>query len=638
MHQVTHVTKKKSNKAKTSAKRSQQNRAAETPSLVMRLIKFGFIAAIWGLLVLALVVFIYAYDLPDIKQAMQFDKRPAVTILADDQSLLARYGETQGRFVTADETPQILIDAILSIEDRRFYSHFGLDPIGLARAMYTNIRAGRFVQGGSTLTQQLSKILFLTPDRTLKRKIKEALTAFWLEVSYSKQEILSAYLNRVYLGSGTYGFDAASQRYFGKSVTEVNIKEAALLAGLLKAPSRYSPISNKKRSLERMDVVLNAMIANKKTTRDEIATMTLGFNFIKNKDGYGYFSDMILSSLKAYMGEDPRDVIVYTTLDTALQKTAEDTLKKMLNDHGKARDISQGAVLVLNNQAEIKALVGGADYNKTQFNRAFQAKRQPGSLFKVFVYLAALQNNQITPDMRVIDTAKDFNGYAPENYNNDYKGEMSIREAFALSINTIAVEIAAQTGLGDIKRLARRLGIVSELPSNLSLALGSASVSLKDMTQSFAMIANNNSALDSHGIRKIQTLDGDVLYEFTPVSALNFMNETEESSIRDIMSAAVEFGTAKRAKIENHAVYGKTGTSEDYRDAWFVGFTDYYSAGVWLGNDDGASMQNVTGGGFPATIWRDIMSEAHKNIAPVPINAVQDNDDSFIKKIFSIFN
>ncbi len=604
----------------------------------MRLFKFSFIAAIWGLLVLALVVFIYAYDLPDIKQAMQFDKRPAVTILADDQSLLARYGETQGRFVPADETPQILIDAILSIEDRRFYSHFGVDPIGLARAMYTNVKVGRFVQGGSTLTQQLSKILFLTPDRTLKRKIREALTAFWLEVSYSKQEILSAYLNRVYLGSGTYGFDAASQRYFGKSVTQVNIKEAALLAGLLKAPSRYSPISNKKRSLERMNVVLNAMIDNKKITRSDIKNITLGFNFVQHKDGYGYFSDMILESLKAYMGEDPRDVIVYTTLDTDLQKIAEDALNETLQVQGETRDVSQGAVLILNNEAEIKALVGGADYNKTQFNRAFQAKRQPGSLFKVFVYLAALQNNQITPDMRVIDEAKDFNGYAPKNYNNDYKGEMTVREAFALSINTIAVEIASKTGLGDIKKIARRLGIISELPNNLSLALGSASVSLKDMTQSFAMIANNNSALDSHGIRKIQTLDGEILYEFKPAEIMPFMDKTDEVDIRDLMNAAVEFGTAKRAKIDRHTVYGKTGTSEDYRDAWFVGFTDHYSGGVWLGNDDGASMKNVTGGGFPASIWRNIMNEAHKNIAPAPINTLKESNDSFIQKIFSIFN
>lgn len=632
------MAKKKTNKVTKSAKRSRQKREAEKPSLFMRLFKFSFIAAIWGLLVLALVVFIYAYDLPDIKQAMQFDKRPAVTILADDQSLLARYGETQGRFVPADETPQILIDAILSIEDRRFYSHFGVDPIGLARAMYTNVKVGRFVQGGSTLTQQLSKILFLTPDRTLKRKIREALTAFWLEVSYSKQEILSAYLNRVYLGSGTYGFDAASQRYFGKSVTQVNIKEAALLAGLLKAPSRYSPISNKKRSLERMNVVLNAMIDNKKITRSDIKNITLGFNFVQHKDGYGYFSDMILESLKAYMGEDPRDVIVYTTLDTDLQKIAEDALNETLQVQGETRDVSQGAVLILNNEAEIKALVGGADYNKTQFNRAFQAKRQPGSLFKVFVYLAALQNNQITPDMRVIDEAKDFNGYAPKNYNNDYKGEMTVREAFALSINTIAVEIASKTGLGDIKKIARRLGIISELPNNLSLALGSASVSLKDMTQSFAMIANNNSALDSHGIRKIQTLDGEILYEFKPAEIMPFMDKTDEVDIRDLMNAAVEFGTAKRAKIDRHTVYGKTGTSEDYRDAWFVGFTDHYSGGVWLGNDDGASMKNVTGGGFPASIWRNIMNEAHKNIAPAPINTLKESNDSFIQKIFSIFN
>lgn len=625
---VKKYSKRPSKKAKKTTKKSI--------SIWSKLFKLGFVTFIWGILALIALVFINAYNLPDIKQAMKFEKRPSVTIIAADHSVLARYGETQGKYLYADEIPTHLKEAILAIEDRRFYSHFGIDPIALTRAFYTNIKEGYFAQGGSTLTQQLAKILFLTPEKTISRKINEALTAFWLEYSYTKDEILSAYINRVYLGAGTYGFDAAAQRYFGKSATLINTSEAAMLAGLLKAPSRYAPHSNPEGAKKRMKTVLYAMKDAGFLKQDPNTLAPPHITAEKSSPSNFYFTNYVFQQIESYVGNSNKDLIVYTTIQPDLQKSASQFIKRYVNEYGPKRSFSQAASLVTTPTGAIVAMIGGIDFKKSQFNRALDARRQIGSAFKPIVYLTAIEDLSVTLDTSVTDEQKDYNGYMPKNYGDKYLGDIALETAFAKSSNTVAVSLLNQTGISAVRKTARKLGITSKLNNDLSLALGSASITMPEMVAAFASISNGGHPVSPYGIKKIQYLDGEILFEHHSYESSALFRTHDLDTLKTMMRSVVTEGTGKNAYSPHHIFYGKTGTSEDYRDAWFIGFSDHYVGAVWLGNDDNTPMDHVTGGSYPALIWKNIMIEAHKNnTATMP--SPSKNDTDFVDKILSIF-
>ncbi len=627
----THPTKKKSPK-----KRKTNHTPKVSESLYMRLTKIAFVSFIWGILALIALIFINAYNLPDIKQAMKFEKRPAVTIIAADHSVLARYGETQGRYLYADEIPMDLKHAILAIEDRRFYSHFGIDPIALARAFYTNIKAGRFVQGGSTLTQQLAKILFLTPEKTLSRKINEALTALWLEYSYTKDEILSAYINRVYLGAGTYGFDAAAQRYFGRNVNLINTSEAAMLAGLLKAPSRYAPSNNPQSSKKRMRVVLNAM--------KDAGFLTLPLEKLapprltneKSLPANRYFTNYIFQQIESYVGNSKKDLIVYTTISPDLQNQAAQLISDTVKKYGNKRSFSQAASLITDRNGAILAMVGGVNFKKSQFNRALDAKRQIGSAFKPIIYLTAIEQLKIKEDSIVEDKKRVFHDYSPENYNKKYYGDITLETAFAKSSNSVAVDLLNQVGIKNAQKTARKLGITSDLNNDLSLALGSSSITMPEIVSAFAMINNNGKAITPYGIERIQHLDGEVLFQYNNYQSQPLFSQEDIDTLKHLMRATVTQGTGRAAYTPQYTFYGKTGTSEDYRDAWFVGFSDDFVGAVWIGNDKNTPTDHVTGGSYPAKIWKEIMIKAHQSNTNKP-STIDDKDTNFIDNILSIF-
>lgn len=634
----TKTTKKTNTRKKTPSKKTSKN--VQKQSLFWRLTKLGFVAGIWGVLGLILLIFINSYNLPDIYEAMTFEKRPAVTILSEDQQILARYGETRGRFLTVDDVPEHLIQAIIAIEDRRFYSHIGIDPIGLSRAMWENVKAGAFVQGGSTLTQQLSKILFLTPEKTLQRKFNEALTALWLEYEYSKDDILFAYINRVYLGAGTYGFDAAAQRYFGKTAAQVNLSEAALLAGLLKAPSRLAPTNNPDLAEKRMRTVLSAMVDAGFITGSQ-AQQARNLPPIQNRAMAGstlFFTDKVMADIQNYIGNSQQDLIVYTTLNPDIQTKAAEAIKNTIAQHGTAYDFSQAALMTIDLNGAVRAMIGGADYRKSQFNRAEQARRQVGSAFKPFVYLTAMQSLGLTPESIVMDEQRSYEGYTPQNYDDEYHGAMSLTEAFANSVNTVAAKLAYEAGIDNVQKTARKFGITASMPNDLSLALGSAAIPMKQMTTAYAMIANGGRVIEPHSIKKIQTLGGTVLFEHQDYPSRPLFAREDLDNLRYMMQQSILKGTSRRANIPNLNLYAKTGTSQDYRDAWFIGFSNHYVTAVWLGNDDNQPMKRVTGGSFPAQIWKQTMLEAHKNL-PREARPLEEKskNNSFIDGIMSIF-
>jgi penicillin-binding protein 1A len=579
------------------------------------------VAAIWCGVAVAAVLAYYAYDLPDVGQVAQAERRPTVTVLAADGGTIERYGDIYGTTINAADLPPYLINAVIATEDRRFFSHFGVDPIGLLRAVFVNLQAGRVVQGGSTITQQLAKNLFLTPDRTLGRKIQEAMLAIWLERTYSKNQILTAYLNRVYLGAGTYGVDAAAQTYFNKPATEVNLREAAILAGLLKAPSRYSPTTNPDKAAERAGVVLSAMLDAGYITEADIQAMRAAPPTPRRKpegDGDRYFADWVADQVAGFIGKEHDDVVVHTTMDRRLQRAAERRLSAVLTGAGAAARVDQGALVALGPDGSVRALIGGVSYGASQFNRAIQALRQPGSAFKPMVYLAALEAG-MTADTLVDDSPVRIKDWQPANFEKGFHGPMPLRDALAHSVNTAAIHLLERTGVDPVRAIARRLGITSPMSRDLSLALGTSEVTLLELAGAYTAFANGGRAVWPYAVTSIQDRAGRVLYQrrgsggATPV-----IDPVKLAELNRMLLAVVEYGTGKSAKLDRMAA-GKTGTSQEYRDAWFMGFTADYVAGVWLGNDDNQPMKRVTGGGLPARIWHDFMMDAHVGLPPRPL-------------------
>lgn len=556
------------------------------------------------------------------------DRAPVIRILARDGSVLSEKGAAHD-YMPLDLLPPHVIGAVVAIEDRRFFEHSGLDPWGFARAVFANLRAGRLAQGGSTLTQQLAKNLFLSPERTFARKLEELALALWLELRLSKADILELYLNRVYFGAGAYGIEAASQRYFDKSARALSVAEAAIIAGLLKAPSKYSPIASPEAARSRGRIVLSKMAETGVITPEQEARAGLaGTKFADDRPepgaaGLAYAIDFVLERLPPLSGGGHGEIIVETTLDAALQKKASEIVVKSLARDGEALAVSQAAIVLLDNEGGIRALVGGRDYADSQFNRAVKARRQPGSAFKPFVYLTALERG-MTPDSLTYDLPLTIDGWSPRNDNGLYIGEINLRRALAQSVNTVAVRLYQQAGTGRVVEAARRLGIKSELRDDASIALGTSEVSLLELTGAYGALATGGTVIEPHAIRRVRMSSGRVLYAREAASSQQVLDPSVAGQLNSMMHTVMTSGTGRRAAIPGHPAAGKTGTSQDFRDAWFVGYTSHLIAGVWIGNDNGKPMKRAVGGGLPAGMWRELMMAAHAGKAPLLLPGMSD--------------
>jgi penicillin-binding protein 1A len=576
------------------------------------MLKWGFVTFVWGATISSAWVLYYIHDLPDLNKLQTVTKQRKITILSDSGAVLTNYGDLYGEYVNFDQIPKILIDAVVATEDRRFFHHFGLDPIGLIRAAYTNYRAGHVVQGGSTITQQLAKIAFLKPERTLKRKIQELVLALYLESNLSKQQIITIYLNRVYLGSGIYGVDAAAKYYFGKKLGQLNLYEAAIIAGLLKAPSKYSPTNNIELAGKRAFQILLNMEDAGYINKHDIA-MAKDNPVILETSALGsrkslYFCDYITEQLDKIIDDQDSDLIIQTTLSVEMQERAEKIVKEHLEAEGKKLNISQGALLALSKDGEILAMVGGRNYKESPFNRAVQAQRQPGSAFKIYVYLAALEYQGLGVNYIVNDGPIKIKKWQPRNYTRQFLGDITMREAFAKSINTVSVKLSEQVGREKVIKMAEELGVTSKMEPHPSIALGSTEMNLLELTSSFAAINNYGYKTPAYGIREIKNDKGEILFKVQKEGQMSALSVQTVDNIKEMLRSAVEIGTGKSAKLDREITYGKTGTTQDYRDAWFIGFAGNITLGVWVGNDNNKPMKKVTGGGFPAIIWKEFMS------------------------------
>jgi penicillin-binding protein 1A len=588
--------------------------------LLYKGIRLCLLSLIWGTIVLGAAIVYFISQVPDPIIAALDDRPPNVTVLAADGTVLAERGLRRGH-VRLDSLPPYLVQAVLATEDRRFYRHFGIDPLGLVRASFRNATAGTVVEGGSTITQQLAKNLFLSPKRTMARKLEEVIYAIWLEQRFTKDEILELYINRVYFGGGTYGVEAASQHYFGKPARDVTLPQAALLAGLLKAPSKYTPTRSVKLAASRVDEVLDNMVEAGFLSADAARSANeqpLNLSAKGDETGYPYAVDWVAELLPEYVDEKNSDLIVETTIDAGLQRVSQQALRQMLDEEGSARHASEGAVVVLDPSGGVKSLVGGRSYSTSPFDRAVKALRQPGSAFKPFVYLTALESGY-TPDSLAYDGPTNIAGWSPKNYSGSYQGEVSLRDSLAHSINTVAVRLATEVGPSAVVRTAQRLGIHSKLQDNPSIALGTSEVTLLELTSAYAPFANGGQGVLPHVITRVKNGDGKVLYQRQHSTFGQVMSAADVGAMNDMLTATITSGTGKQAAIEGHMAAGKTGTTQSFRDAWFIGYTGHYVGGVWIGNDDGTRMKKVTGGTLPAKLWHEIMLYAHTDKTPLPL-------------------
>ena len=580
---------------------------------LQRVLYWSAVLAVWGAIFLVVFFAVFARDLPDTSTLYNVDRQPSITYLDRNGALIAIRGTQQAPPADLEALPDYVPAAFIAIEDRRFYHHPGFDPVGMTRAMAANMKAGRVVQGGSTLTQQLAKNLFLSPDQNMKRKVQELMLAVWLEMKFSKQEILALYLNRVYFGAGAYGIEAASQRYFDKSARQLTVGEAALLAGLLKAPSRYSPVSESERAATRATVVLNEMVdAGVITPEQRAAAVTEPVRVSRTlaTQHAQYFIDWLDKQIRELVGDPTEDMIVETTLDLTLQTQAERSVRRIL-DRDRSKGVQQAALVALDGEGRVRAMIGGASYADSQFNRATDARRQAGSAFKPFVYLTALESGY-TPETMVNDAPIRIGNWSPRNYSGEFAGEMTMANAVAQSTNTIAAGMADQIGRDNVARTARRLGITSRIGLEPAMALGAVEVSPLEMAQAYDAFANGGRRVTAYGISRIRSPEGRVIYQRAsrqagPVQAIsNPYLYYQNQMLRGVMTS----GTGRAAAIAGRDIAGKTGTTSDYKDAWFVGYTGGFVTAVWVGKDDNTAMRGVTGGSSPAAIWRGFMEAA----------------------------
>jgi penicillin-binding protein 1A len=605
-------------KPKPAPARSASKRRARSgiSASLSRLAYWCLVLGLWsGIGLVGAVVWAGAH-LPPI-QSLEIPKRPpTIEITGLDGSVLAQRGEMAGANVSLKDLPPYLPNAFIAIEDRRFYSHYGIDPVGIARAAVANLLHRGVSQGGSTLTQQLAKNLFLTQERTMQRKLQEVELALWLERKHSKTELLELYLNRVYFGSGAYGVEAAAQRYFGKSAKHVTLPEAAMLAGLVKSPSRLAPNRNPEGAEKRAQTVLAAMAearfiteaqAQASITRPAISVKPAGAGTVN------YVADWIGEVLDDLVGQVEQSIVVETTIDPKLQSAAEAAIIDELAAKSVKFNVSQGALVAMTPDGAVRAMVGGRNYADSQYNRAVTAKRQPGSAFKPFVYLTAIEAG-LTPDTVRQDAPLDLKGWKPENYSREYFGPVTLTQALAMSLNTVAVRVGLEVGPKNVVRTAHRLGISSKLDANPSIALGTSEVSMIELVGAYAPFANGGMAISPHVVTKIRTMDGRLLYARQAEQLAQVIEPRNVAMMNVMMQETLVSGTARKAEIPGWVAAGKTGTSQDFRDAWFIGYTSNLVTGVWLGNDDNSPTKKATGGGLPVEVWTRFMRTAHQGV------------------------
>lgn len=619
---------------RSQAKKDKKAARGRARGRIGRLVYWGAVLSLWAVIATGGVIVWVGAHLPPI-QSLEIPKRPpTIQIVGTDGSVIATRGEMPGANISLKDLPPYLPKAFIAIEDRRFYSHFGIDPAGIARAAITNILHRGVSQGGSTLTQQLAKNLFLTQERTLQRKLQEAELALWLERKYSKNQILELYLNRVYFGSGAYGVEAAAQKYFGKPARDVTLSEAAMLAGLVKSPSRLAPNRNPEGAEARAKLVLHAMAENHFITAAQAKSATSHPAYAVRPVGAGtinYVADWISEVLDDLIGQVEQNIVVETSIDPKLQSVAEAAIIDELAAKSVKYKVTQGALVAMTPSGAVRAMVGGRNYQESQFNRAVTAKRQPGSAFKPFVYLTALEAG-LTPSTVRQDAPLSIKGWKPENYSHEYFGAVTLTQALAMSLNTVAVRLGIEVGPAAVVRTAHRLGIASKLEPNPSIALGTSEVSLTELVGAYAPFANGGRGVSPHVINRIRTPAGKVLYKRPADPAAQVIDPRYVGMMNTMMHETLVTGTARKADIPGWSAAGKTGTSQDFRDAWFIGYTSHLVTGVWLGNDDNSPTRKATGGGLPVEVWTRFMKVVHQNVSASDLPGTQQG--GFLSSMF----
>ena len=574
-----------------------------------RLSIWGGGLAVLGAFALGCAVFFAARSMPGYSALMSSQQGQMIIVRARDGSEIVSLGPSYGEWLYSDEIPQVMKDAMISVEDRRFYSHFGVDPIGLARAVYVWATGDERLGATSTITQQLARNVFLNSNRTMDRKLREAVLAMALEAKFSKEQVLELYLNKVYFGGGAYGIDSASRKFFSHPATELSTAEAAIIAGLVKAPSRYSPTADADAAVSRANVVLAQMRKYGALGPGEAAAVDVSAVKLKPEEGQNsvrYFTDWALPQLDLLLPEGNFEPIeVWTTIDLSMQRAATAAVKA--NAPGGA----QGALVSMDRDGAILALVGGTDYVKSNYNRATEAVRQPGSAWKLFVYLAALEAGY-TPDDRVVDVPVTIDGWTPRNSSGRNVGEIDVRTAFAYSINTVAAQLGNEVGFGTVASMARRFGITTPISTYPSMVLGSSEARLLDMTRAFAAVSAGGRSVEPYGILKVATTSGEVLYEHEAARSTQLVPDYVAAGITDLMQTAVNTGTGRAAQI-GRPVAGKTGTTSSNKDGWFLGFSSGITTGVWMGRDDARAVPGLQGGTAPARAFAAYMRHAVKD-------------------------
>ncbi len=572
-------------------------------------LKLALYGALLALIALAVAVAVAVASLPSYAQlTKRNDLGQMIRVHADNGAVLISLGPSFGKWLTYDEIPPTMRSAMIAIEDRRFRSHFGIDPIGIVRAVGSAVIQNHRVRATSTITQQLARNIFLSTNRSIVRKAKEAILAMALERKFTKDQILELYLNRVYFGGGAYGIDAASRRFFGHSADHLSLAEAAIIAGLVKAPSNYAPTADVEAARERSQVVLHAMVENGFITPEQAETVNPAKVHIQENtksDAARYFTDWALPQLDTLINETSDPIDVWTTLDPAMEKAAQSAIV------ANAPDGAQGALVAIDRDGAVRAMVGGKDYTQSIYNRATQAERQPGSSFKLFVYLSALESG-MKPSDTMIDQPVTINGWSPRNDTRNYSGVVTLREAFARSINTISAQIGQQLGFSTIADMAHRFGITTNISTYPSMVLGSNEVRLIEMTQAFASVANNGMAVTPYAITRVVTVDGRELYRHDAPEQRVLVAPWVAAEMTDMLQAAVLTGTGRAAQI-GRPVAGKTGTTSSNKDGWFIGFSSGLTTGVWMGRDDAKPVGGLYGGTAPARAFHDFMSVAVAN-------------------------
>ena len=602
----------------TKSPLAEEKRRGQRP--LLSLLPWVLVAFAWIALTIASVVAYYATVLPDPRQAVQMKLPPSLTILARGGEHIGERGMRRTYVPYKDISP-LLIKAVLATEDHRFFYHFGLDPLGLLRAAGRNWRSGEVVQGGSTITQQLAKNLFLQPKRTWRRKAEEFILTLWLESRYSKQDILELYLNRVYFGGGHYGIGAAAHSYFDKAPQDITLAEAALLAGLIKAPSYFSPTANMDRSRARAREILRILAETDQIDINQYAEALAHPAQLKappSKPGFGFIDDWVAEVAPMLTGEMEHNLIVETTIDAGLQLAARTAVEDIMRTKGRTARATEAAVLLMSPDGAIRVMIGGRNHADSQFNRAVRAIRQPGSAFKPFIYLAAIENG-FTPDSQIDDSPIDINGWKPTNFGNEYRGPINLRTALTHSSNMAAIRLMQAVGPERVVEVANRLGVQSARNVGPTLALGTSETTLLEMTSAFAVFANGGLAVAPDIVERIRDDRGRILFERAKDAHPRIVSARAISAMNDMMNAVVAGGTGRGASLDIYPAGGKTGTTQSFKDAWFIGYTAQWAGGVWLGNDNASPMRSVTGGSLPAEIWKEVMLKAHEGLMAEPL-------------------